>query len=132
MFFGPRHNLILPGPPLSMRDGWETRRRRVPGHDWAVVRLGVPGTPRRVEVDTTHFKGNAPGACSLDGAAGEAPGEGAAGWLELLARTDLQPHTRHLFEGEIRRVGEVTHVRLNVFPDGGVGRLRVWGVPRAE
>ena len=129
MFFGPRHNLILPGPPLSMRDGWETRRRRVPGNEWAIVRLGVGGAPRRVEVDTTHFKGNAPGACSLEGAAGEAPSDDPAAWTEVLPPTDLEPHTRHLFEAELRHAGPFTHVRLNIYPDGGVGRLRVWGVP---
>jgi allantoicase len=128
MFFGHRHNLILPGPPLSMADGWETRRRRGPGHDWAVVRLGIPGTPRRIEVDTTHFKGNAPGACSLEGAAAD-PGEAPSRWRELLPRTDLEPHTCHGFEAELVPLDRVTHVRLHIYPDGGVGRLRVFGVP---
>jgi allantoicase len=129
MFFGHRHNLILPGPPLSMRDGWETRRRRVPGHDWAVVRLGLAGVPRRIEVDTTHFKGNAPDACSVEGAAGDLPSEDPAAWTEILPRTPLEPHARHLFEAEVRHAGPFLHVRLNIFPDGGVGRLRVWGMP---
>jgi allantoicase len=64
MFFGSRHNLIMPGPPRGMADGWETKRRRTAGHDWTVVRLGAPGTIMRVEVDTRHFTGNAPAACS--------------------------------------------------------------------
>ena len=76
MFFGNRHNLILPGPPLGMHDGWETRRRRGPGHDWAIVKLGARGTLHRVEVDTSHFKGNAPGSCSIEGC--DAPGHGRA------------------------------------------------------
>ena len=67
MFFGSRHNLIMPGDATHMGDGWETKRRRGPGHDWTIVRLGAEGAIRRVEVDTRHFKGNAPGACSLDG-----------------------------------------------------------------
>ena len=66
MFFGSRHNLIMPGDATHMGDGWETKRRRGAGHDWTIVRLGAPATIRRVEVDTRHFKGNAPGACSLD------------------------------------------------------------------
>ena len=66
MFYGSRHNLIMPGDATHMGDGWETKRRRGPGHDWTIVRLGAAGTIRRVEVDTRHFKGNAPGACSLD------------------------------------------------------------------
>ncbi len=66
MFFGSRNNLILPGRSTGMHDGWETRRRRGPGHDWCIVRLGAPGTIRRVEVDTSHFKGNFPESCSLE------------------------------------------------------------------
>ena len=125
MFFGSRHNLIMPGDATHMGDGWETKRRRGPGHDWTIVRLGTKGTIRRAEVDTRHFKGNAPGACSL-----EARGDDEAGeWLELLPRTPLQPHARHTFEHEIRPIGDVTHVRFNIFPDGGVGRLRLFGRP---
>ena len=119
MFFGSRNNLIKPGPSRSMADGWETRRRRGPGNDWAVVRLAAPGRVERVEIDTSHFKGNAPGRCVLEGKA-------AAGWRVMLAHP-LQPHTRHNFDEQLRRTGVVTHVRLSVFPDGGVARLRVWG-----
>jgi allantoicase len=121
MFFGSRQNLIKPGPSLSMADGWETKRRRGPGNDWAIVRLAANGVIERVEVDTTHFKGNAPGRCVLEGA--RSPSEG---WHVLL-ETPLQPHTRHVFDGALRRVGAVGYVRLSVFPDGGVARLRVWG-----
>ena len=127
MFFGSRNNLIKPGPSRSMADGWETRRRRGPGNDWAIVRLAAKGTLERVEIDTTHFKGNAPGSCTLEGV--NAPGVAAdqlTGWRPLLA-TALQPHTRQVFDQELRRVGEVTHLRLSVFPDGGVARLRAWG-----
>jgi allantoicase len=129
MFFGSRQNLIMPGDARHMGDGWETRRRRGPGHDWAVVRLGAAGIIERVVVDTRHFKGNAPGACSLDGAVSDAPG-GPAGedmWTELMGRTALQPHMRHTFEQEIAAIGSATHVRFNIFPDGGVGRLRLFG-----
>jgi allantoicase len=132
MFFGSRHNLIMPGDPINMGDGWETRRRRGPGHDWTIVRLGAEGTVRRVEVDTRHFKGNAPGACSIEACSGDTAavlgGEGAA-WRELLARSPLEPHTRHWFEDTLADVGPVTHVRLNIFPDGGVARLRLFGRP---
>jgi allantoicase len=134
MFFGSRHNLIMPGDAANMGDGWETRRRRGPGHDWTIVRLGAGGTIRRVEVDTRHYKGNAPGACSLDACAPDdavvlQSFEGAP-WRELLPRTSLQPHARHAFEEELRAIGDVTHVRFNIFPDGGVGRLRLFGRPR--
>ena len=132
MFFGNRHNLILPGPSLGMHDGWETKRRRGPGHDWAIVKLGMRGAIRRAEVDTSHFKGNAPGSCSIE--ACDAPGAAAAqlasesfrGWREILPQTPLRPHTRHGFD-ELAAAGPFTHARLNIYPDGGVARLRLLG-----
>jgi allantoicase len=127
MFFGSRHNLIMPGDARNMGDGWETKRRRGAGHDWTIVRLGATGTIRRIEIDTRHFKGNAPGACSLEGCTGEPD---AAPWRELLPHTPLQPHARHSFEDAVQPIGDVTHVRFNIFPDGGVGRLRLYGRPR--
>jgi allantoicase len=130
MFFGSRHNLIMPGDAVNMGDGWETRRRRGPGHDWTIVRLAHAGTIERMEVDTRHFKGNAPGACSLEGASCELstkPGDWTD-WKELLVRTPLRPDARHAFDGLSSEV--VTHVRFNIFPDGGVGRLRLFGTPR--
>jgi allantoicase len=132
MFFGSRHNLIMPGDPRNMGDGWETKRRRGPGHDWAIIRLGAPGTIRRVEIDTRHFKGNAPGACSLEGflthaAAPDLIAGTVIDWREMVAPTVLQPHARQTFEDEVQPIGDVTHVRFNIYPDGGVGRLRLFG-----
>ena len=131
MFYGSRHNLIMPGDATHMGDGWETKRRRGGGHDWTIVRLGTEGTIRRLEIDTRHFKGNAPGACSVDAVRLE-QGQllDAASWHELLPRTPLQPHARHLFEEELRDPGGATHARLNIFPDGGIARLRLFGRPR--
>jgi allantoicase len=134
MFFGSRHNLVMPGRATHMGDGWETRRRRALGHEWVVVRLARAGVLRRIHVDTTHFKGNAPGACSLEGCRTAAVAlelavpEGGT-WQELLPRTPLLPHTVHRFEEEVQALGPVTHVRLNIFPDGGVSRLRLFGRP---
>jgi allantoicase len=124
MFYGSRHNLILPGDATHMGDGWETKRRRGPGHDWTVVRLGAVGSIRRIEVDTRHYKGNAPGSCSCEGSSD------LESWRELLPQTPLQPHAQHTFENEVRAIGDITHVRFNIFPDGGVGRLRLFGRPR--
>ena len=137
MFFGSRNNLLLPGRPRNMGSGWETRRRRGPGHDWNIVRLGVPGVLRRLELDTTHFKGNAPGRCRVEvcdapGAGAEALAADAVDWRTLLPETRMQPHTRHHFEDELRSVGRATHLRLSLFPDGGVARLRAFGEPDLE
>ncbi len=133
MFFGHRHNLIMPGRAQDMSDGWETKRRRGPGHDWTIIRLGKRGRIRRIEVDTAHFKGNFPESCSLEGC--DAPVEGSAdpvasnvAWKELLPRTRLQAHTRHFFEDEISDTGALTHLRFNIYPDGGVSRLRAMGI----
>ena len=123
MFFGSRDNLLMPGAAQGMADGWETRRRRTPGHDWTIVRLGRPGAIARVEVDTSHFKGNAPAACSLDACTSGEPGD----WTALLPRTPLAPDRRHIFDTALARISGATHVRLNIFPDGGIARLRVFG-----
>jgi allantoicase len=132
MFFGVRHNLIMPGRAANMGDGWETRRRRGPGFDWALVALAAEGEVRRIEVDTNHFKGNYPDTCMIEGiaAAGRSAEEilSAADWREVLPRTKLQAHTRHVYEEELGSAGPFTHLRLNIYPDGGVSRLRVWGV----
>ena len=129
MFFGHRQNLILPGRSTHMGDGWETRRRRGPGHDWTIVRLAARGRLERLELDTDHFKGNAPGSCSLDWLdAPLAEGEAlptATGWRPLVGETPLQPHARHAWPAPAGVTA--THVRLNIFPDGGVARLRVFG-----
>jgi allantoicase len=126
--FGGRDNMIMPGRARNMGDGWETRRRRGPGHDWAIVRLGAAGSLTRIEIDTNHFKGNYPESASVDGCfAPVATLDALRGttWTEVLPRTPLRPDRRHfLTPGP---AGPVTHVRLNIFPDGGVSRLRVHG-----
>jgi allantoicase len=138
MFFGHRHNLIMPGRALNMSDGWETKRRRGPGYDWSIIKLGAPGHIRRLEVDTAHFKGNFPESCSLEACDagevfGDSPESSSLNWKEVLPRTKLQAHTRHFYEDEVKDVGWVTHVRFNIFPDGGVSRLRILGtVKRSE
>lgn len=132
MFFGNRHNLIQPGRSTHMGDGWETKRRRGPGHDWLVIRLATRGTVHRVEVDTDHFKGNAPASCLLEvlddasAAQGLAVPEGP--WRPLLAQSPLQPHARHRFD-QLSAAGAATHARLSIFPDGGIARLRLFGLP---
>jgi allantoicase len=132
MFFGPMNNLILPGRAKNMGGGWETRRRRGPGFDWIVLRLGAPGTVGLIEIDTNHFKGNYPDAASLEGIM--APGAPlteivapSAAWQGVLPEVKLNAHERHFFREEIVRRGPFSHVRLSIFPDGGISRLRVYG-----
>ncbi len=129
MFFGHRHNLIMPGRAQDMSDGWETKRRRGAGYDWCVIKLGAAGNISRVEVDTSHFKGNYPESCSIEVC--RADGDDAAldsiDWQELLPDSKLQAHTRHVFVEELSNCGAVTHARFNIYPDGGVSRLRLYG-----
>jgi len=113
-----------------MDDGWQTRRRRGPGHDWAIVRLAAPGILRKVEIDTNHFRGNHPESASIDvclAPGGSVDSLTRASWIELLPRTKLAPHRRHGFAKQLRPAGVVSHARLNIFPDGGVSRLRLYG-----
>jgi allantoicase len=123
MFYSSPANLLLPGQARVMGDGWETSRRRDQANDWVEIRLACAGSVEVVELDTSHFVGNAPGWAAL---AGDGPGGGAA----LLPRTALQPDTRHRFAVP---GGPVTgQVRLDIYPDGGMARLRVLGRPTAQ
>ncbi|HXZ79744.1 MAG TPA: allantoicase [Terriglobales bacterium] len=121
--YGHPQNLIMPGRALDMSDGWETRRRRGPGHDWVILKLAAEGIIERVEVDTAHFKGNFPDRCSLE----ISPSIEGDSWSELLPETALQAHTRHIFHEELVREQPARYVRFNIFPDGGVSRLRLFG-----
>jgi allantoicase len=125
MFYSSAGNLIRPGDTASIAEGWETARRRDGGHDWVLFALTGAGRIRRAEIDTSHFTGNAPGAARLVGIdARTRPMEDQDAWRELLPRTRLRPDTLHRF-----RIGgeSVTHVRMEVFPDGGMSRVRLFG-----
>jgi allantoicase len=138
-FFAPADSLVEPAPAVftpktfgakgQVYDGWETRRRREPGHDWAIVRLGVPGVVSGVVVDTAWFTGNYPPYASVDGTTVDgypSPSELIdANWRELLPRSALRGDSANPFE--VIASDPVTHVRLNIYPDGGVARLRVHG-----
>lgn len=130
-FFGPMHNLLLPGRASDMGGGWETRRKRAPGHDWILLELGARGVAQAIEVDTNHFKGNYPDRCSIEWI--DAPGAriteliASTRWASLLPEVKLQAHHRHFFGPELKPHAAASHVRLNIVPDGGVSRLRIWG-----
>lgn len=135
--FGSASNLLMPGPARNTGEGWETRRRREPGHDWAIIKLGTPGTIDRVLIDTSHFIGNAPDAVSLEWCAadGDAAGGDAAGgdaadsdaWQPLLDKVKLRPNCEQVFAEEVQKHGPATHIRLSIYPDGGVARMRLYG-----
>lgn len=132
-FYGAPVNLLMPWVAKNMSDGWETKRRRGAGHDWVIVKLGVPGVIRHAEVDTKHFKGNFPESCSLEVFYGGSEGGSTipeSGWKLLMPRTKLKADHRHAFRAELHDAGAATHVRFSIYPDGGVSRLRLFG--RAE
>ncbi|MCI3933877.1 allantoicase [Streptomyces sp. AN091965] len=119
-FYSPATNTIQPGRSRKMDDGWETRRRRDQGHDWIRYRLVAQASVRALEIDTAYLKGNSAGWASVSVRDGD---DGA--WVEVLPRTRLQPDTNHRFVLPETAVG--THARVDIFPDGGISRLRLFG-----
>ena len=132
--YGAFHRLLAPGRGVDMGDGWETRRRRVPGNDWIIIALGARGIVERIELDTAHYKGNYPDKASIVAsdlgrglnALTDAVVTSAMFWPELLPQQKLQADAIHSFD-TVSAIGPVTHIRLNIFPDGGISRVRVWG-----
>ena len=130
--FGSMHNLNVPGRGVNMGDGWETARRRTPGNDWVILALGFPGTIEKVEIDTAHFKGNYPDRVAIQAAllddadAGEIEAA-SENWATLLPESKLDMDQQHYFTDKLADIGAVSHVRLSIFPDGGVSRLRLFG-----
>lgn len=130
--YGNKSNILGPGRGENMGDGWETARRRTPGNDWVIVALGHAGNVGRVVVDTAHFKGNYPDSCSIQaayvkGGTDEQVATQSLFWKELLPSQKLDAHSIHEFVSEVNEIGPITHVRLNIFPDGGISRLRLFG-----
>lgn len=132
--FGPASSLLLPGRGVDMGDGWETRRRREPGSDWCILALAQPGNVEAIEVDTAHFKGNFPAACSIQAALVQEATAAALitqsmFWPDLLPAQPLLADAQHHFRDQIQALGAVSHVRFSIHPDGGVSRLRLRGRP---
>ncbi|WP_417771638.1 allantoicase [Stappia sp.] len=134
--YGAYHRLLAPGRGLNMGDGWETRRRREPGNDWIIVELGARGRIARAALDTAFYKGNFPESFSIQAAdLGDLAGDleravvtSSMFWPELIARTPLTADAIHdIPAAQVQDIGPLTHVRLNIFPDGGVSRLRLFG-----
>lgn len=132
MFFSHMDNLIMPGRGKDMGDGWETKRNRTPGNrDWVILRLARKGEIDKIVIDTNHFKGNYPDSCLVEGCVLSSDGQmhisSEINWKTILPQTKLHADQKHYFENEIIAKGPFTHVRLLIFPDGGVSRMRLWG-----
>ncbi len=130
--YGTISNLLNPGRGVNMGDGWETARRRTPGYDWVIIALGHPGKIEEVLIDTCHFKGNFPDSCSIqaglvEGGTDEQLPAQSLYWEELLPSQKLSMDSEHHFRDQRKQLGRVSHIRLNIFPDGGVSRIRVMG-----
>jgi allantoicase len=131
MFYGHPQKMLMPGLAASMGDGWETSRRRDDANDWVIVKLAAPAVIGLADLDTSHFKGNAPGTASLRGVDARAGSpDDPAGWFDLLPPVPLAPDTPHRFR--LAGAPAATHVRLDIFPDGGMARLRLHGRPDAD
>lgn len=129
MFYSHPGNLLKLGRGVNMGDGWETKRRRGPGNDWVIIKLGKPGVIEKFELDTAHFKGNFPDRCSILGIMSDRDDVSAddKGWKEIVPETKLKADHQHYFTKEILSHGPVSHLKLNSFPDGGVSRFRAFG-----
>jgi allantoicase len=132
--YGQMGNIINPGRAAVMAEGWETARRRTPGNDWVIVALGIAGEIERIVVDTLHYKGNYPDRVSIQAAYVKGGTDSqietqSLFWRDLLPEQKTEMDREHVYTTELARLGPVTHVRLNVFPDGGVSRLRLFGKP---
>ena len=128
--YGNVHNLLAPGRAANMGDGWETARRRGPGNDWVIIALGQPGVIERAEIDTAHFKGNYPDRVSIEAAmfdSDDAASNESPEWRTLLPESKLKMDQRHYFDESLERIGAVSHVRVSIYPDGGLSRVRLFG-----
>ncbi|NQV98606.1 MAG: allantoicase [Rhodospirillales bacterium] len=131
--YGEPWRILTEGRGINMGDGWETRRRRRPGNDWIIIKLGAPGYVDRIEVDTAHFKGNYPDKCSLQAALVKSGTDQSVitqsmFWEQMMAPSKLEADTQHFFAGDVIELKTpVNYLRLNIHTDGGISRFRVFG-----
>ena len=138
-FFAAKERVIDPADPVFIpdkfddhgkwMDGWESRRKRTPGHDYCIIRLGVPGVVHGVNIDTSYFTGNFPPQASIEACVSDEDVP-SGGWFEILPQVNLAGDNHHFHDIEHDTI--VTHLRLNIFPDGGIARLRVYGEVRPD
>jgi len=135
-FFASANRIINPNPPIfkegvfdkhgKWMDGWETRRKRGKGHDYLILKLGKPGKIHKVDIDTSYFSGNQPSKVSLEACFSKKklPNKNSK-WVKILNKKSTKPNSHHFFS--IKNKSTFTHVKLNIYPDGGVARLRIYG-----
>ena len=132
--FGVMGNILMPGKGINMGDGWETRRRREPGNDWVIVRLGHLGVTKQIEIDTAFFKGNYPDGVSIEGCNIEDEALLAEPdqleWRTILPRQKLSADSLHTFLNELDDEVCASHLRIQIYPDGGLSRVRILGYIR--
>jgi allantoicase len=134
-FFASASRIIDPSPAVfkeglfdkngKWMDGWESRRKRTSGHDFLIIKLGKPGSINKVDVDTSHFNGNQPSMISLEGCYSKSKNIKDLKWKILISKKKTKPNSHHIFNTSSKTI--FTHVKLNIFPDGGVARLRLYG-----
>lgn len=131
--FGTPFRMLMPGRGVNMGDGWETRRRRDPGHDWCIIELGHAAVVEKIEIDTAYFKGNYPDRVSVNAEfCHDVPDQTLVNqsmfWPALLLEQEMRMDEQHVYSADvIKKIGPVTHVRVNMIPDGGISRVRIWG-----
>ena len=134
-FFAAAHRILKTDIPVfkdglfdkhgKWMDGWETRRRRSKGYDYLVLKLGKPGKIFDIDIDTSHFNGNQPTHASLEGCFSRSKPNKKTKWTRLLGKKKLGPNKNHNFKSQNKST--FNYIRLNIFPDGGVARLRLYG-----
>ncbi|MGE8538719.1 MAG: allantoicase [Acinetobacter sp.] len=130
--FGHPRNLINPGRGINMGDGWETKRRRAPGFDWCILALGASARIEKIDIDTAHFKGNYPAEVSIQAIYIEDATDPqlvpqSMFWPFLLEAQPMQMDHLHHYISEILQHEKISHIRVNMIPDGGISRIRLWG-----
>ena len=131
--FGKAENVLSPGVGVNMGDGWETRRSRGKNFDWIVIKFGKPGIINRLEIDTHHFKGNYPESLTVQSALitnkinSNKILKNSKNWKIFLEKAKLKPHKKHLFKSNLNKKNKVNCLKINIFPDGGISRIRAFG-----
>ena len=130
--FGKAENILAPGKAKNMGDGWETRRRRDKGNDWLILNSIDGNFIDKIEISTHHFKGNFPSYCSLQAAYLSSKNSkkivnSSNRWKYLLKNTKLSANKTHIFKNSLMKKDKINHIKINIFPDGGISRLRVFG-----